>query len=70
MLLIAGASDDSMTPPEFSQGLSNKTVKDGECFEISCTIKGDPEPQVTWTKNGKVSIFVDFISKTQILTNF
>lgn len=56
MLLITGASDDSMTPPQFSQGLSNQTVKDGECFEVSCTIKGDPEPQVTWTKNGKVSI--------------
>lgn len=49
----AGA-DDSMSPPEFFRPLTDKCVPDGESFEISCSVKGDPEPHVTWTKNGKV----------------
>lgn len=43
-----------MCPPEISQKLIDKTINDGEPLELTCYFKGDPEPQVTWFKNGKV----------------
>lgn len=49
-----------MSPPEFSCPLTDKSVQDGESFEINCTVKGDPEPHVTWTKNGKVKYSKSF----------
>lgn len=43
-----------MFKPEFTKNLdSNVTVRDGDQLVLTCTVKGDPEPQVTWTKNGK-----------------
>ncbi|GFR08100.1 twitchin, partial [Trichonephila clavata] len=45
--------DKPMTPPKFLQSLGDRTVQDGESVTLKCTISGDPEPQVEWTKNGK-----------------
>jgi len=48
--------DDSlMFAPQFTTQLANKTVKDGEQVELSCTVKGDPDPQISWLKDGQVS---------------
>jgi hypothetical protein len=47
--------DDSMCPPEFTQKLIDRKVNDGDPLELTCYIKGDPDPQVTWLKDGKVS---------------
>lgn len=47
--------DDSMCPPEFTQKLMDRKINDGEPLELTCFIKGDPDPQVTWLKDGKVS---------------
>lgn len=44
-----------MCAPEYVRTLSDKVAQDGDALELSCFVKGDPEPSVTWTKNGKVS---------------
>ncbi|GBN78554.1 Twitchin [Araneus ventricosus] len=46
--------DKPMTPPKFIQSLGDRTVQDGEQVTLKCTVSGDPEPQVEWTKNGKI----------------
>lgn len=43
-----------MRPPEFVRKLKDLTVNDGEQLELSVKVEGDPEPQITWTKGGKV----------------
>lgn len=42
-----------MHAPKFSKELKDLTVNDGESLTLSCNVTGDPEPQVTWTKNNK-----------------
>ena len=43
-----------MTPPSFVTGLKPETeVRDGSRLELAVKVKGDPDPQVTWTKDGK-----------------
>lgn len=52
---ISVPPDDSlMCPPKFKRELSNLTVADGDSLTLSCTVSGDPEPQVTWHKDNKV----------------
>ncbi|GIX87268.1 twitchin, partial [Caerostris extrusa] len=46
--------DKPMTPPKFIQSLGDKNVQDGEQVTLKCTVSGDPEPQVEWTKNGQI----------------
>lgn len=41
-----------MCKPEFTKSLKDMTIKDGDQLVLQCTVKGDPEPQVTWSKNG------------------
>jgi len=46
--------DDSlMCKPEFTKALKDLEINDGETLVLQCTVVGDPEPQITWTKNGK-----------------
>lgn len=45
-----------MKPPEFTKKLNDLTINDGEQLELAVKVDGDPEPQITWLKNGKVSI--------------
>jgi len=55
--------DDSlMHVPGFSTPLP-KTLsgKDGEPLSIKCTVKGDPEPQVSWFKDGEAVTSSDII---------
>lgn len=51
------ADDSTMCKPTFSKELEDMTINDGDSLSLSCIVKGDPEPQVTWTKNNKVNQF-------------
>ncbi len=52
---LALPPDDSlMCAPSFVSGLKPELgVGDGERLELRVSVKGDPDPQVTWTKDGK-----------------
>lgn len=43
-----------MRPPEFTRKLNDLTINDGEQLELCVKVSGDPEPQITWSKGGKV----------------
>ena len=51
---LALPPDDSlMCPPSFLTGLKpNLEIADGNHLELKVSVKGDPLPQVTWTKDG------------------
>lgn len=42
-----------MCKPEFTEALKDLSVNDGEKLMLQCVVNGDPEPQITWSKNGK-----------------
>lgn len=42
-----------MCKPEFTTPLKDLEINDGEQLVLQCEVTGDPEPQITWTKNGK-----------------
>ena len=43
-----------MVPPSFMTGLKpEQSLKDGSKLELKVQVKGDPDPMVTWTKDGK-----------------
>lgn len=42
-----------MCKPNFTKPLKDLAIKDGETLTLACSVSGDPEPQVTWAKNGK-----------------
>jgi len=52
---LALLPDDSlMVPPSFMTGLKpEQSLKDGSRLEMSVQVKGDPDPMVTWLKDGK-----------------
>jgi len=52
---LALPPDDSlMCPPSFLTGLKpDLELQDGSRMELKVSLKGDPLPQVTWTKDGK-----------------
>lgn len=52
---LALPPDDSlMCPPSFLTGLKpDLSIRDGTRLELKVAVKGDPDPQVTWTKDGK-----------------
>lgn len=43
-----------MCQPQFVKPLSEMTIKDGEALKLTCIVQGDPDPNVTWLKNGEV----------------
>jgi hypothetical protein len=53
---LALLPDDSlMCPPSFLTGLKPElSLKDGSLLELKVQVKGDPDPQVSWLKDGKV----------------
>jgi len=52
--LALPADDSLMCPPSFLSGLNpNMEVIDGTRLELKVSVKGDPSPQVIWTKDGK-----------------
>ena len=43
-----------MCPPSFLTGLKpDLSIKDGSRLELKVQVKGDPDPQVSWMKDGK-----------------
>lgn len=42
-----------MCKPDFTEPLKDLEVNDGEALTLQCSVNGDPEPQITWSKNGK-----------------
>lgn len=52
---LALLPDDSlMCPPSFLTGLKpDLSIKDGSRLELKVQVKGDPDPQVSWMKDGK-----------------
>lgn len=42
-----------MCKPEFKTALKDLQIRDGETLTLTCSVSGDPEPQITWSKNGK-----------------
>jgi hypothetical protein len=51
--LILPPSDAASKPPVFTTGLKHLNIGDGERLTLQCQVEGDPEPQVTWFKDGK-----------------
>jgi len=59
-----------MFPPNFSTRLADTAVNDGQQLELVCKVTGDPEPQITWLKNGKVTniyIYTEITTKMIII---
>lgn len=54
-LSIVPPDDSLMCKPDFTTPLKDRSVKDGDSLTLTCTVKGDPEPQVSWFKGGKVN---------------
>lgn len=47
-------TDSGMSAPGVSKAMpASLSVKDGEALAITCEFSGDPEPQVSWTRNGE-----------------
>lgn len=43
-----------MCRPSFTAALPAKlAVQDGDRLHLTCAVAGDPDPQITWSKNGK-----------------
>lgn len=59
--LILPPDDSSLKKPEFSVALKNQTIADGERLTLQCTVIGDPEPQVSWHKDGRRLESNDFV---------
>lgn len=51
--LIVPLDDSTMCKPTFSKALKNLQIRDGETLTLECSVSGDPEPQISWSKNGK-----------------
>lgn len=48
--------------PEFTEQLSDLTIKDGESLSLKCAVKGVPEPMIEWTKNGELLASSDIMN--------
>lgn len=59
-MVLDPPDDASMCPPKFTQELSDITIDDGTKLELVAKVEGDPEPQVSWTKNNNVSLEITF----------
>lgn len=52
--LALPADDNLMCPPSFLTGLKPElSLNDGSRLELRVQVKGDPDPQVSWSKDGK-----------------
>lgn len=53
IFFLVPPDDSKMCAPKFTKMLSDLTVNDGESLTLTAHVKGDPEPQIVWTKNNK-----------------
>ena len=42
----------SPVPPSIADSASQYSVSQGSSVRLVCDVEGDPEPEITWTKNG------------------
>ena len=55
MVLAYGLILFTMTdPPEIATQPQNVTIRKGGHVTLSCDVKGNPSPSISWTKNGIV----------------
>jgi hypothetical protein len=59
--LILPPNDSASSPPQFTVGLKSLNIGDGERLTLQCQVAGDPEPQVSWYKDGKKLESNDFV---------
>lgn len=59
--LILPPNDSASSAPTFTTGLKNLAIGDGERLTFQCQVAGDPEPQVSWYKDGKKLESNDFV---------
>lgn len=59
--LILPPNDAASSPPQFTVGLKSLNIGDGERLTLQCQVAGDPEPQVSWYKDGKKLESNDFV---------
>lgn len=59
--LVLPPNDSASSAPTFTTGLKHLTIGDGERLTLQCQVAGDPEPQVTWYKDGKKLESNDFV---------
>lgn len=53
-LAAVPASDASMCAPSFARALPDALrARDGAPLNLSCAVRGDPDPRVEWLKNGQ-----------------
>ncbi|KAL8593184.1 hypothetical protein ACOMHN_009839 [Nucella lapillus] len=45
--------EDGEVAPVFGKTLKDQRVKDGDTILLTCSVKGRPRPQVTWTRHGE-----------------
>ena len=64
-----------LVQPEFTSNPNNTTRKEGENVILSCTVAGNPAPDVIWTKDGQTlnipadqRLNVSFTENTSSLT--
>lgn len=53
IIFVVPADDSTMCKPEFINTLKDLQIRDGETLILECSVNGDPEPQILWSKNGK-----------------
>ena len=63
----------STVPPSIEDSATDIVVTQGKSVQLPCEVSGDPQPQITWTKNGVRLSEVDphyFISESGNLEIF
>ena len=59
--LVLPTNDAASSPPTFTVGLKSLNIGDGERLTLQCQVAGDPDPQVSWYKDGKKLESNDFV---------
>ncbi|KAG9271830.1 titin-like, partial [Astyanax mexicanus] len=52
-LAVTREGELTMFPPEFLQKMSPEFIRMGEMTELKCQFHGDPQPSVSWLKDGQ-----------------
>lgn len=42
------------SPPKFTQKPRSLTVDEGSSLKLTCKVEGDPEPAISWSKDGRI----------------
>lgn len=53
-LISAGRTEPEEEAPKFTENLSPVTTNEGQGIKLTCTVTGNPEPNIEWFQNGQV----------------